>query len=108
MTHPLRVRATLNSVQEFLFVQEKIASQYALVGELLKEIAGGDGHLTKRLFLMAGFPRCESFACFGESLPIEQIAALSSGTLEKAGDSTRFASRAKSTTGLNKRKNARK
>src|SRR5260370_2701242 len=73
MAHPLRVRATLNPVQEFLFVQEKIAGQYALAGQLLKEIAGGDGHLTKRLLRIAGFPICETFACFRELLLVKEI-----------------------------------
>src|SRR5437763_12811995 len=73
MIHPLWVRTALNPVQKFLFVQEKIAGQYALAGELFKEIARGDGDLTKRLFRIARFPACESFACFGESLAVEEI-----------------------------------
>src|SRR2546421_8384534 len=53
ITHALGVRTALNSVQEFLLVQEKIAGQYALAGQLLKEIARGNGYLTKRLFRIA-------------------------------------------------------
>src|SRR5216684_4405238 len=32
MAHALRIGAAVNPVQEFLFVQEKIAGQYALAG----------------------------------------------------------------------------
>src|SRR4029077_8802034 len=73
MVHAPRIRTAVNPMQEFLFVQEKIAGQYALPGELLKEIAGGDGDLTKRLLRIAGFPAGESLTCFGESLLVEQI-----------------------------------
>src|SRR5260370_2040877 len=73
MAHTLRIWPALNPVQESLFVQEKVAGQYALKVQLLKEIAGGHGHLTERVLRIAGFPACENFACFSELLLVEEI-----------------------------------
>jgi len=56
MAHTLRIWPAVNPVQESLFVQEKVAGQYALKVQLLKEIAGGHGHLTERILRIAGFP----------------------------------------------------
>jgi hypothetical protein len=53
----------VNPVQKLFFVQEEIASQYALEVKLLKKIARGQGYLTKRVFQIPGFPGCENFAC---------------------------------------------
>jgi hypothetical protein len=91
MAHALRIGAAVNFMQEFLFVEEKIAGQYALAGQLLKEIAGGDGDFTKRLLGIAGFPVGESFACFGESLLIEEIE--SSAKLWHGGEPRRLDAR---------------
>jgi hypothetical protein len=73
MAHTLRIWPAVNPVQESLFVQEKVAGQYALKVQLLKEIAGGHGHLTERILRIAGFPACENFACFSELLLVEEI-----------------------------------
>jgi hypothetical protein len=47
-------------VQEFLVVHEEIACQYTLEAQLLKQIAGGHGHLTKGILWIV--------ALFGTSL----------------------------------------
>src|SRR5271165_1572349 len=73
MAHALRVRPAVNPVQKSLFVQEKIACQYALEVQLLKKIARGRGHLTKRILLIAGLPACENLACFGKLLLVQEI-----------------------------------
>src|SRR5882762_1079328 len=94
MAHALRVRAAVNAVQKFLFVEEKIAGQHALAGQLLKEVAGRDGYLTKRLLGIAGFPVCETFARLGESLLVEEIesgAQLWHGGKGRGGDIWCFA-----------------
>src|ERR1700730_14011606 len=54
MAHTLRIWPAVNPVQESLFVQEKVAGQYALKGQLLKEIVGGHRHLTERILRIAG------------------------------------------------------
>src|SRR5258708_39656054 len=84
MAHTLRIWPAVNPVQESLFVQEKVAGQYALKVQLLKEIAGGHGHLTERILRIAGFPACENFACFSELLLVEEIE--SSGDLWYRGE----------------------
>src|SRR5260370_4068324 len=73
MAHTRRIWPAVNPVQESLFVQEKVAGQYALQVQLLKEIAGGHGHLTERILRIAGFPGCENFAGFSELLLVEEI-----------------------------------
>jgi len=60
-------------VHKSLFVQEKIAGQYSLEVQLLKKVAGGHGHLTKRILQIAGLPARENLACFGKLLFIQEI-----------------------------------
>jgi len=91
MAHTLRVQLSLNPVQKSLFVQEKIAGQYSLKVQLLKKVAGGHGHLTKRILQIAGLSVRESLACFGELLFIQEIE--SSAKLRNGYESRRFAAR---------------
>ena len=84
----LRARPAVNPAQKFLFVQEKIACQYALEVQLLKKIARGHGHFTKRILPIAGLQLAKiwrasaNFCTYRRSNP-----ALSSGTGVKAGES---------------------
>src|SRR5258707_2641680 len=71
----LRIGAAVNAMQEFLFVEEKVASQHALAGQLLKEVAGRDRNFAKWLLGIAGFPVRETVARFRKFLLIEEIEA---------------------------------
>src|SRR5208283_2980455 len=88
MAHALWVRPAINSMKKLLFVQEEIASQYALIAQFLEEIAGRYGHLTKGILQIPRLPACETcrasanFCSYKRSNP-----ALSSGTTVKAGES---------------------
>src|SRR6266850_4845623 len=73
--HALWVRAAVNAMQEFLFVEEKIAGQHSLAGQLLKEVAGRDCNFAKWLFGISGFPVRETVARFRKFLLIEEIEA---------------------------------
>src|SRR5258705_12021971 len=73
--HALRVRAAVNAMKKFLFVEEKIAGQHALAGQLLKEVAGRDRNFAKWLLRIAGFPIRETVARFREFLLVEEIEA---------------------------------
>src|SRR6267378_4262212 len=73
--HTLRVRAAVNAMKKFLFVEEKIAGQHALAGQLLKEVAGRDRNFAKWLLGIAGFPVRETVARFRKFLLVEEVEA---------------------------------
>jgi len=84
--HSFGVWFPVNAVKKPLFVQEKIAGEYALPVQFFKKIAGGDSGLRKRFAGMRVGPGMKRCARFAKMLRIQQAEAFAKfGNVGKTG-----------------------
>src|SRR6202022_4050705 len=76
MTNALGIRFAFDAFQETFVIQEKFAAQNLVAVKLFKQVTGGEGHLTERLFRIFCSPADKNGLRFSEALLVHQGEAL--------------------------------